>query len=111
MRTSEERVQELHRRMNVMEKAKSRRRVRLMCTAVCAASLVVTVAMALIVASLPIQSTGEITGSAAASIFTDHASLGYVVIALLAFCLGVLVTVFCVRMKKHLKEGQDDRVD
>lgn len=111
MRTSEERVQELHRRMNAMEKAKSRRRVRLMCTAVCTASLAVTIAMALIVASLPIQSTGMITGSATASIFADHVSLGYVVIALLAFCLGVLVTVFCFRMKNHRKENQDDRVN
>ena len=67
--------------------------------------------MALVIASLPIQSPGTITGSAAASIFADHASLGYVVVALLAFCLGALVTVFCFRIKKHWKENQDDRVD
>lgn len=112
MRTSEERVQELHRRMNAMEKAKSRRRYQLMCAAACTTCLVITFAMALVIASLPIQSPGEITGSAAASIFAEHASLGYVVVALLAFCLGALVTVFCFRMKKHMKENQDnDRVD
>ena len=108
MRTSEERVQELHRRMNTMEKAKSHRRVQLMCAAACTACLAITIAMALIIASLPIQAPGEITGSAAASIFADHTSLGYVVVALLAFCLGALVTVFCFRMKKHMKENQDD---
>ena len=108
MRTSEERVQELHRRMNAMEKAKSRRRYQLMCAAACTACLAITIAMALVIASLPIQSPGEITGSAAASIFADQASLGYVVVALLAFCLGALVTVFCFRIKKHMKENQDD---
>ena len=108
MRTSEERVRELHRRMETMEREKSRRRVRLMCAAACTACLAITVAMALVIASLPMQSPVEITGSAAASIFADHASLGYVVVALLAFCLGVLVTVFCFRMKKHWKENQDD---
>ncbi|MBR2188397.1 MAG: DUF4179 domain-containing protein [Eubacterium sp.] len=91
MRTSEERVQELHRRMNAMEKAKNRRRYQLMCAAACTTCLAITIAMALVIASLPIQSPGEITGNAAASIFADHASLGYVVVALLAFCLGVLV--------------------
>ena len=85
MRTSEERVQELHRRMNAMEKAKRRHRVQLMCAAACTACLAITIAMALVIASLPIQSPSEITGSAAASIFADNASLGYVVVALLAF--------------------------
>ncbi len=112
MRTSEERVQELHRRMNAMEKAKGRRRYQLMCAAACTACLAITIAMALIIASLPLQSPGEITGSATASIFAGHASLGYIVVDLMAFCLGALVTVFCFRMKKHMKESQDnDRVD
>ena len=112
MRTSEERVRELHRRMEAMEKAKSRRRVRLMCAAACTACLALTVAMALVIASLPIRSAGMIAGSAAASIFADHAALGYVAVALTAFCLGALVTVFCFRMKKHMKENHyDDRAD
>lgn len=108
MRTSEERIQELHRRMNAMKEAKSRRRYRLVCSAACVASLTITILLALIIARLPYQAPGEITGSAAASIFADRASLGYVVIALLAFCLGALVTIFCFRMKKHMKERQDD---
>ena len=108
MRTSEERVRELHRRMKAMEKAKSRRRARLMCAAVCTACLALTVALALVIASLPIRSTGMIAGSAAASIFADNTSLSYMVVALLAFCLGALVTVFCFRVKKHGKENRDD---
>jgi len=112
MRTSEERVQELHRRMNTMEAKKSHRRFQLMCVAACTVSLAITIAMALVIASHPVQSPGEITGSAAASIFSDHVLLGYVVVALLAFCLGALVTIFCFRMKNHRKEKQNnDRAD
>ena len=108
MRTSEERVQELHRRMNAMEKARNRRRYQMICAAACTACLAITVVMALVIAHLPIQSPIEGTGGAAASIFADHADLGYVVVALLAFCLGALVTVFCFRMKKHMKEREKD---
>ena len=112
MRTSEERVRELHRRMEAMEKAKSRRRVQLICAAACSTCVVITVAITLVIASLPVHSPGAIAGSAAASIFADHASLGFVVVALLAFCLGALVTIFCFRMKRHMQENQDnDRAD
>ena len=108
MRTSEERVQELHRRMNAMEKARNYRRYRFICAAACTACLTITVVMALVIAQLPIQAPGEAVGSATASIFLNHAALGYVVVALLAFCLGVLVTLFCFRMKKHMKEKEND---
>lgn len=108
MRTSEERIRELHRRMNAMEKAGNRRRYRLICAAAFAACLVITVVLASVIAQLPIQAPGEGTGGAAASIFADHAVLGYVVIALLAFCLGTLATVFCFRVKKHMKEQENN---
>ena len=112
MRTSEERVRELHRRMGVMEREKGRRRVMLMSAAACTACLAVTVVLALVIASLPVQAPGGINGSAAASIFADNASLGYMVVAQLAFCLGALVTVFCFRIRMHMEESQDhDRVD
>lgn len=39
------------------------------------------------------------------------AALGYVAVALVALCLGVVVTLFCFRLKRHMeKEGKrDDR--
>ena len=91
MRTSEERIRELHRRMNTLEEADRRRRCR-------------------VIARLPVQAAPAGIGGAAASIFAEQSVLGYVVIALLAFCLGSLVTIFCFRLKKHLeKEADDDR--
>ena len=108
MLTSEERVRELHRRMNAFEKSENRRRYRIIRVAAGAACLVITVVMALVFAQLPNQAPGEGLGGAAASIFAVHAALGYVVVALLAFCLGALVTAFCFRMKKHMKENESD---
>ena len=108
MRTSEERIQELHHRMDTLAEMKERRNDRIRNAAIVLAALVITVAMALMIANAPVLDPGEIGESAAASIFADHSALGYVVIALLAFCLGVLATIFCFRLKKHREEKRDD---
>ena len=100
MRTSEERVQEMHRRMGTLKTAKIRR-YRRISAVFCAACFALTVGLALVM-----------SGSAAASIFTGREALGSVVIAILAFCLGALVTILCFRVRKHTEENRnDDRAD
>ena len=108
MRTFEERTQELHRRMDSLQRKKQHRRYILTCAAALIVCLAIVILIAFGISRIGIQTTDINTGSAAASIFADQASLGYVVVALLAFCLGALVTVFCFRIKKHMKENQDD---
>ena len=44
-----------------------------------------------------------------ASLFSGSGALGYIVIALLSFLLGVSVTVFCFRLKKW--QDERDRED
>ena len=41
----------------------------------------------------------------------DHAVLGYTLIAVVAFSLGVLLTVFCFRLRRDMgeEEENDDR--
>lgn len=107
MRTSEQRVEELHRRMDNLKKERSSRRYKLQCAAAFAACLAITVAMALIIAGTPFQSPAAGSDSISASIFANNTALGYVVVALLAFCLGALVTVFCFRLRKHREENRD----
>ena len=109
MRTSEERVQELHRRMDNMEESSFNRRYLAICTAVCATCFAIAIAVAVFVSGLSIASGGQLSGGATASIFADNAALGYVVVALLAFCLGVVVTIFCFRLKKFMKGKRNDR--
>ena len=109
MRTSEERTQELHRRMELRRRQQARRRFRLSCAAAGAALLVLVIAVAFAAAGLSPVLPGQAPGEAAASIFAEHDALGYVVIALLAFCLGVLFTVSCFRLRRHMEEDGDDR--
>ena len=54
--------------------------------------------------------TGDYSGfETAASIFHGGAALGYIVIGLLAFLLGVCVTVLCFRLRHMSRE--DDQND
>ena len=64
MRTSEERIRELHRRMNTLEEA-DRRRCRVISAAAVAACAAVTVIMAWVIARLPVQAVPAGIGGAA----------------------------------------------
>ena len=108
MRTSEERVAEMHRRMDGLKRAKALRRYRLTCAGAGAAALIVTVLLALGVSRLPIQVNDPVSGAVTASAFAGNAALGYIVVALMALCLGVFVTVFCFRLKRRTKDGDTD---
>ena len=111
MRTSEERIRELHCRMDVMQEKEIHRRYVARCTAAAAACLAVAVLLAAVI-SQAMARVSEYPGGAPAfsgSIFADHEALGYVVTAFLAFCLGTLVTILCFRLKRREKtEGQQD---
>ncbi len=109
MRTSEERINELHRRMDALNRQRSRRRYRLQCAVACIACLTITSVLALVVAETSIQSPSSVSEGMTASIFADREALGYVTVALMAFCLGALVTIFCFRLRKHMEEKDDAR--
>ena len=109
MRTSDERLDELHRRMDKRKRDKNNRGFILRSVAVCAVGLAVTVAAAYLVAKAPYLKTEVAEGGIPGSIIATQAALGYIVIGLLAFCLGALVTVFCFRLRKHLEEKNNDR--
>ena len=110
MRSHEERVVETKRRIAAMERKKRLRR-----NTVTMASAVAACLVLLIVASLAMPGiaesiqTGDYSGfETAASIFHGGAALGYIVIGLLAFLLGVCVTVLCFRLRQMSREdGQD----
>ena len=109
MRTSEERVTELHRRMEKLRRAKTRRKLKSVCAAMYAACLALVAGFATIVARSPAPVSTQVSGGAGASIFAEHAVPGYIVVAIVAFCLGVLLTLFCFRLKRHMEEeGKGD---
>ena len=110
MRSHEERVAEAKRRIAQIEREKRLRRntvTMAFAVAACLALLIgASLAMPGIAASIQ---AGNYSGlETAASIFHGGAALGYIVIGLLAFLLGVCVTVLCFRLRQISREdGQD----
>ena len=109
MRTSEERITELHRRMGMLARNKQLRRIRSIYTGAVVASLALILFLSLGVSQKPMKVVGIVPAFASASIFANHAALRYIVVGTVALCLGVLVTLFCLRLKRSMEnEEQSD---
>ena len=111
MRSHEERVAEAKRRIAKIEQEKRRRRntVTMACAVAACLALLVGASLAMPGIAARIQ-TGDYSGfEMAASIFHGGAALGYIVIGLLAFLLGVCVTVLCFRLRQMNREDGQDR--
>ena len=111
MRSLEERVVEAKRRIAKMERAKRLRRNTITMASAVAACLALligaSIAMPGIAASIQISDYSGF--ETAASIFHGGAALGYIVIGLLAFLLGVCVTVLCFRIRQLSREDAQDK--
>ena len=96
MRSYEERVAETKRRIAKIEREKRLRRNTITMVSAVAACLVLLIGASLAMPGI------------AASIFHDGAALGYIVIGLLAFLLGVCVTVLCFLLRQMNREDRQD---
>ena len=111
MRRHEERVAEAKRRIAKIERAKRLRRNTITMASAVAACLAVLIGASLAMPGIAANiQTGDYSDfETAASIFHGGAALGYIVIGLLAFLLGVCVTVLCFRLRQMSREdGQDE---
>ncbi len=104
MRSDEERILEMHKRA---EQIGHKNDVLRMwgTSAVLVAACIVVIVLAGLVIPLALNDTQSFTQdkSISASIFASGSALGFVVIGILAFFLGVSVTIFCYRMKRSRK--------
>ena len=110
MRSHEERVAETKRRIAKMEREKRLRRNTITMASAVAACIALLIGASLAMPGITASiQTGDYSGfETAASIFHGGAALGYIVIGLLAFLLGVCVTVLCFRLRQMSREdGQD----
>ena len=110
MRSHEERVAETKRRIAKIERKKRLRRNTITMASAVAACLALLIGASLAMPGIAANiQTGDYAGfETAASIFHGGAALGYIVIGLLAFLLGVCVTVLCFRLRQMSREdGQD----
>ena len=97
MRSSEERIAAVKRRAAQLERRKTRLRSRMLAVASAAACL----------ALIDAQNYAEF--ETAATMLGSGGALGYLVMALLAFLLGVCVTILCFRLRRREEENDPDR--
>ena len=111
MRSHEERVAETKRRIAKIEREKRLRRNTITMASTVAACLALLIGASLAMPGIAASiQTGDYSGfETAASMYGGGAALGYIVIGLLAFLLGVCVTVLCFRLRQISREdGQDE---
>ena len=110
MRSHEERVAEAKRRIAAGEQENRRQRDRRTVALAAAACLALLVGASLTMPGIAarIQINDYAGFETAASIFHGGAALGYIVIGLLAFLLGVCVTVLCFRLRQMHREDRRD---
>ena len=111
MRSHEERVAETKRRIAKIERAKRRRRNTITIASSVAACLALLIGASFAMPGIAAHiQTGNYSGfETAASIFHGGAALGYIVIGLLAFLLGVCVTVLCFRLRQMNREDDQNK--
>ena len=110
MRSHEERVVETKRRIAQIEREKRLRRDKITMISAAAACLALLIGASLAMPSIAASiQTGDYSGfETAASMYGGGAALGYIVIGLLAFLLGVCVTVLCFRLRQMSREDRQD---
>ena len=111
MRSHEERVAEAKRRIAARQREKRLRRNTVTMASAVAACLALLIGAALAMPGIAANiQTGDYSGfETAASIFHGGAALGYIVIGLLAFLLGVCVTALCFRLRQLSRENAQDK--
>ena len=111
MRSHEERVAEAKRRIAKIERAKRLRRNTFTMASAVAACLVLIVGVSFTMPGMVAGvRPGDFAGyETAASMYGDGAALGYIVIGLLSFLLGVCVTVLCFRLRQMNREDDQDK--
>ena len=111
MRSLEERVAETKRRIAARQREKRRRRNTITMVSAVAACLALLIGASLAMPGIAANiQTGNYSGfETAASMYGGGAALGYIVIGLLAFLLGVCVTVLCFRLRQMSREDEQDR--
>ena len=107
MQTTEERLAAIKKRASEIEKQRSRRRSHFILASALAVSLLVILGLSFYIPSLLAASsdTNYTRPGETASIFDGSPYLGCILIGILAFMLGVAITILSYRIKaRHQKE-------
>ena len=113
MRTNEERAGLIHQRTAEIKRERQVRKQRALDTICIAACLILVVGIGSLMPGLTAGvPSGEIHhASGAASLVGSHAALGYILMGLMAFLLGVCVTVLLYRLRRRNEREQRENSD
>ena len=119
MRSNEERIAEVKRRIAEKERQKKLRRSRIAAVSAVAACLVLILVLSLFMPGIAgqLRPGGYSDYEMVASMFGENGALGYIIIGLLAFLLGVCVTILCFRIRllnreeQSMEDKKEDRED
>ena len=114
MRTNEERTRLIHKRTAEIKRENQKKKQRRLDAACIAACLLLVVGIGAWMPGLMagVSESGVSHASGAASLVGSHAALGYILMGLLAFLLGVCVTVLLYRLRRRKeRRQQEDRDD
>lgn len=109
MRSNEERVEAVRRRVAEIERQKRRQKSWIAAVSAVAACLAVIIGLSLFMPGISesLAAGNYANYATAAGIFTSDAAIGYIIIGLLAFVLGVCVTILCFKLKAFQEQGQE----
>ena len=108
MRTTDERLLAAKRRAEEIKRQERHRYSRIAAAFSAAACLVVVLGLALAMPSITERFSGaDYVGGMTASMFSSE-SLGYLLVGLLAFTLGVCVTVLCIRLHRRERDADGE---
>lgn len=106
MRTFEERIHLIHKRTEELRRKEQKRKMIMIdaaCTAACLLAVIGAGAYMPVLMS-SVSEVGVNHTSGAASMIGEHAWLGYIMIAILAFFTGMCLTVLLYRLHRRSKE-------
>ena len=110
MRSHEERVAETKRRIAKIEREKRLRRDKITMISAVAACLALLIGASLAMPGIAANiQTGNYSGfETAASMYGGSDALGYIIVGLLAFLLGVCMTILCFRLRQMERDEKDE---
>lgn len=111
MRNNEERVAAVKRRSKELEQKRKKNQRRMICLSAIASCLVLVVGMSLVISSVVGGFSDSTVDNFAmtASVFEGSGAMGYIMIGLLAFALGVCVTILCYQINRSEYQEKEEK--
>ena len=103
-------LERMHRRAAEIGQQRMLRRVRLVQAVSAAAGIAAVIVMAVMMPDV-LPETERLPVTMQASIFAGNGSLGYIVVGILSFLLGIGITLLCIRLRQYTAGKQEEPHD